>query len=195
MTFHGETRSDRKTFDNAHESPLVMTLPLSFLALGSIFVGIFFAEFYIGKFQHTFWGEALILNKEGHHYLPFIQTLIIKTSVALGVMLAALIYFYKIHLSKILAHNLDPLYSISLNKWYVDELYNLIFIKPYFALAKIFWKKGDEKIIDGYGPNGVSKLISISSGYLSRFQSGYLYHYAFTMLGGLVIILTWFIYF
>ena len=195
MTFHGATRSDRKIFNQAHESPLVMTLPLFFLAIGSIFVGIFFAEFYIGKLQFSFWGDAITLHKEGHHYLPFLQTFIIKSSVALGVMLAALIYYYKIHLSKILAHNLDPLYSISLNKWYIDEIYNSIFIKPYFALANIFWKKGDEKIIDGYGPNGVSKIISISSGYLSRFQSGYLYHYAFTMLGGLVIILTWFIYF
>ena len=195
MTFHGKTRADSKTFDNAHESPLVMKLPLFFLAIGSIFVGIFFVEFYTGKYQYSFWGEAIVLHKEGHHYLPFVQTLIIKSSVALGVMLAALIYFYKIHLSKILAHNLDPLYSISLNKWYVDEIYNLIFIKPYFALAYIFWKKGDEKIINRYGPDGISKIILISSGYLSRFQSGYLYHYAFTMLGGLVIILTWFIYF
>ena len=126
MTFHGKTRSDSKTFDHAHESPLVMTIPLSFLALGSICMGFFFAEFYIGKLQYSFWKEAIVLHKDGHHYLPFIQTLIIKTSVALGVMLAALIYFYKTHLSKILAHNLDPLYSISLNKWYIDELYNLI---------------------------------------------------------------------
>ena len=110
-------------------------------------------------------------------------------------MLAALIYFYRNHLSKNLAHNLDPLYSISYNKWYVDELYHSIFIRPYFNLANLFWKKGDEKIIDGYGPNGISKVVSISSGYLSRFQSGYLYHYAFAMLGGLVIILTWFIYY
>jgi len=110
-------------------------------------------------------------------------------------MLAALIYFYRNHLSKNLAHNLDPLYSISYNKWYVDELYHSIFIRPYFYLANLFWKKGDEKIIDGYGPNGISKVVSISSGYLSRFQSGYLYHYAFAMLGGLVIILTWFIYY
>ena len=195
MTFHGETRSDALTFENAHESSLVMTLPLAFLAFGSIFTGVFFAKFYVGELQYSFWGDAIIFHKEGHNYLPFLQTLIIKSSVALGVMLAALIYFYKVHLSKILAHNLDPLYSISLNKWYFDEFYNAIFIKPYFSLANIFWKKGDEKIIDGYGPNGISKLISISSIYLSRFQSGYLYHYAFTMLGGLVIILTWFIYF
>ena len=130
-----------------------------------------------------------------HYYLPFIQTLIVKSSVAMGVMLAALIYFYKNNLPKNLAHNLDPLYSISLNKWYVDELYNSIFIKPYFLLANLFWKRGDEKIIDRYGPNGISKIVGMTANYLSRFQSGYLYHYAFAMLGGLVIILTWFIYY
>ena len=195
MTFHGQTRSDKKTFDHAHESPLVMTLPLILLAFGSIFAGLLFSNFYIGKMQYSFWGNSIILHEGKHHYLPFIQTLIVKSSVAIGVMLAALIYFYKKHLSKNLAHNLYPLYSISLNKWYVDELYNSILIRPYFYLANLFWKKGDEKIIDGYGPNGISKLIFISSKYLSRFQSGYLYHYAFTMLGGLVIILTWFIYY
>ena len=195
MTFHGQTRSDKKTFDHAHESPLVMTLPLILLAFGSIFAGLLFSNFYIGKMQYSFWGNSIILHEGKHHYLPFIQTLIVKSSVAIGVMLAALIYFYKNHLSKNLANNLYPLYSISLNKWYVDELYHSIFIRPYFYLANLFWKKGDEKIIDGCGPNGISKLISISSYYLSRFQSGYLYHYAFVMLGGLVIILTWFIYY
>ena len=195
MTFHGQTRSDKKTFDHAHESPLVMTLPLILLAFGSIFAGLLFSNFYIGKMQYSFWGNSIILYESKHHYLPFIQTLIVKSSVAIGVMLAALIYFYKKHLSKNLAHNLYPLYSISLNKWYFDELYHSIFIRPYFYLANLFWKKGDEKIIDGCGPNGISKLISISSYYLSRFQSGYLYHYAFVMLGGLVIILTWFIYY
>ena len=195
MTFHGETRSNNKTFDNAHESPLIMAFPLLLLAFGSIFVGMFFANFYIGKMQYTFWGEAIILQDGKHYYLPFIQTLIVKSSVAIGVVLAALIYFYKKNLSKKLAHNLNPLYSISYNKWYVDEIYNYVFIKPYFFLANLFWKNGDEKIIDGYGPNGISKIISVSSNYLSRFQSGYLYHYAFAMLGGLVILLTWFIYY
>ena len=195
MTFHGETRSDKKTFDHAHESPFVMTLPLVLLAFGSIFMGIFFADYYIGKIQYVFWGDSLILHEGKHYYLPFIQTLIVKSSVAIGVMLAALIYFYKNNLPKNLAHNLDPLYSISLNKWYVDEFYNSIFIKPYFLLANLFWKRGDEKIIDKYGPNGISKIVGLTSNYLSRFQSGYLYHYAFAMLGGLVIILTWFIYY
>jgi len=195
MTFHGKTRSESKIFEQAHESPLVMTFPLILLAFGSVFVGMFFADYYIGKMQNVFWGEALVLHEGKHHYLPFIQTIIVKSSVAMGVILAAVIYYYKNNLPKYLAHNLNTLYSISLNKWYVDELYNSIFIKPYFLIANLFWKRGDEKIIDGYGPNGISKIVALCSSYLSRFQSGYLYHYAFVMLGGLVIILTWFIYY
>jgi NADH-quinone oxidoreductase subunit L len=100
MTFHGETRSDNKTYDHAHESPLVMTLPLALLAFGSIFVGMFFADYYIGKMQYVFWGDSLVVHEGKHYYLPFIQTLIVKSSVAIGVMLAALIYFYKNNLPK-----------------------------------------------------------------------------------------------
>ena len=77
----------------------------------------------------------------------------------------------------------------------VDEIYNFIIVKNYFSLAFLFWKKGDQNFIDRYGPNGISKLISLSSSFFSRLQSGYLYHYAFVMLGGLVILLTWFIYY
>ena len=121
--------------------------------------------------------------------------MIIKLSVALGVLSAALVYFYRKELANSLMQNLRPLYSLSFNKWYVDELYNNIFTKSFFNLSSFFWKKGDRQIIDGYGPNGVSHLINIFSKALSLFQSGYLYHYAFVILGGLVIILTWFVYY
>ena len=195
LTFHGTNRSEPKYYSEAHESPLVMTLPLFLLAIGSIFAGIFFSEYYIGKFQDDFWNNAVIIHSHSHNYLPFIQTLIIKSSVASGILLAAILYFYNKNIASTLSKNFKALYLISLNKWYVDELYSFLIIKPYFILSNIFWKKGDEKIIDAYGPNGISKIISITSFYLSRFQSGYLFHYAFAMFGGLVIILTWFIYY
>ena len=195
LTFHGTNRSEPKYYSEAHESPLVMTLPLFLLAIGSIFAGIFFSEYYIGKFQDVFWNNAIIIHSHSHNYLPFIQTLIIKSSVASGILLAAILYFYNKNIASTLSKNFKALYLISLNKWYVDELYSFLIIKPYFILSNIFWKKGDEKIIDAYGPNGISKIISITSFYLSRFQSGYLFHYAFAMFGGLVIILTWFIYY
>ena len=195
LTFHGETRSSKEAYNNAHESPKVMTVSLFMLAFGSIFAGIFLSDYFIGDKQDIFWNQVISLSHGEHHHMPFIQTLIIKASVSIGLLLAAFIYFYREGSAKLLSFKLKPLYSISLNKWYIDEIYNIIFVKPYFYLASFFWKKGDINIIDAYGPNGASRLIILFSKGLSFFQSGYLYHYAFVMLGGLVIILTWFIYF
>ena len=190
LTFHGENRSNNKTYDHAHESPLVMTVPLFILAIGSIFSGIFFADYFIGYYKKEFWDNAILLTESSHKYLPLTQSLISKSAVAIGILVCVLIYSNNLNRAKNLSYNLDPLYSLSKNKWYVDELYQKVFVLTFFKLANFFWKKGDEKTIDGLGPNGVSWIISKSSSYVSLFQSGYLFHYAFAMLGGLVIILT-----
>ena len=126
--------------------------------------------------------------------MPFFQTFLIKLFVSIGIFLAAIIYFYKKDLSTLLAYKFKSLYFISYNKWYVDELFKFIFINPYFFLASFFWKRGDQGFIDVYGPDGISKMVKIISRSCSRFQTGFLYHYAFTIIGGLVIILTWFVY-
>ena len=195
LTFHGENRSNNKTYDHAHESPLVMTVPLFILAIGSIFSGIFFADYFIGYYKKEFWDNAILLTESSHKYLPLTQSLISKSAVAIGILVCVLIYSNNLNRAKNLSYNLDPLYSLSKNKWYVDELYHKVFVLTFFKLANFFWKKGDEKTIDGLGPNGGSWIISKSSSYVSLFQSGYLFHYAFAMLGGLVIILTWFLYY
>ena len=195
LTFHGENRSNNKTYDHAHESPLVMTVPLFILAIGSIFSGIFFADYFIGYYKKEFWDNAILLTESSHKYLPLTQSLISKSAVAIGILVCVLIYSNNLNRAKNLSYNLDPLYSLSKNKWYVDELYHKVFVLTFFKLANFFWKRGDEKTIDGLGPNGISWIISKSSSYLSLFQSGYLFHYAFAMLGGLVIILTWFLYY
>ncbi len=195
LTFHGENRSNNKTYDHAHESPLVMTVPLFILAIGSIFSGIFFADYFIGYYKKEFWDNAILLTESSHKYLPLTQSLISKSAVAIGILVCVFIYSNNLNRAKNLSYNLDPLYSLSKNKWYVDELYHKVFVLTFFKLANFFWKRGDEKTIDGLGPNGVSWIISKSSSYISLFQSGYLFHYAFAMLGGLVIILTWFLYY
>ena len=195
LTFHGDSRSDIKTYEHAHESPYVMTIPLLILAIGSIFSGVFFADYFIGYYKKEFWDSAIILSENSHKYLPLTQSLISKSAVAIGILVCVLIYANNINRAKNLSYNLDPLYSLSKNKWYVDELYHKIFVLTFFGLANFFWKKGDEKTIDGFGPNGISWLVAKSSSYISMFQSGYLFHYAFAMLGGLVIILTWFLYY
>ena len=195
LTFHGENRSNNKTYDHAHESPLVMTVPLFILAIGSIFSGIFFADYFIGYYKKEFWDNAILLTESSHKYLPLTQSLISKSAVAIGILVCVLIYSNNLNRAKNLSYNLDPLYSLSKNKWYVDELYHKVFVLTFFKLANFFWKRGDEKTIDALGPNGISWVISKSSSYVSLFQSGYLFHYAFAMLGGLVIILTWFLYY
>ncbi len=195
LTFHGENRSEISIYEHANESSWVMKFPLLILAFGSVFVGIFFSEFFIGKLKYSFWNESIILLDQGKHYLPFVHALLIKFSVAVGVLIAAYFYFYNKNIALKFSKYFNTLYLISLNKWYIDEIYNFIIVKNYFSLADLFWKRGDQNFIDRYGPNGISKLISLSSSFFSRLQSGYLYHYAFVMLGGLVILLTWFIYY
>ena len=195
LTFHGDSRSDIKTYEHAHESPYVMTIPLLILAIGSVFSGVFFADYFIGYYKKEFWDSAIILSESSHKYLPLTQSLISKSAVAIGIIICVFIYANNINRAKNLSYNLDPLYSLSKNKWYVDELYHKIFVLTFFRLANFFWKKGDENTIDGFGPNGISWLVAKSSSYISMFQSGYLFHYAFAMLGGLVIILTWFLYY
>ena len=112
------------------------------------------------------------------------------------------IYLYLKKTLLCLKHNQEKLHFlnqifhlISLNKWYVDEIYEKIFTKQVFILGSFFWNRGDQKSIDAYGPDGISKLIKLSSKIFSRFQSGFLYHYVFVMLIGLVIILSWFVYY
>jgi len=195
LTFHGENRSEIKIYEHAHESPMVMTIPLFILAVGSIFSGIIFADYFIGYYKKEFWEGAIVLSHSSHKYLPFTQSLISKLAVAFGIFICVFIYSNNKQRARNISYNLDPLYSISKNKWYVDELYQRLFVNTFFNMANFFWKRGDEKTIDGWGPNGVSWLITKSSIYISMFQSGYLFHYAFAMLGGLVIILTWFIYY
>ena len=194
LTFHGSNRSDKEIFSNIKESPYVMSFPLLILAFGSIFSGIFLSQYFIGSNQLNFWNNSIILNNSYQH-MPYIQKLIIKIAAIVGILSASIIYFYKKELSEFFAKILKPLYLLSYNKWYIDQIYNKLFTENYFHIASFFWIKGDQKIIDEYGPNGIARVVRFFSKKISLFQSGYLYHYAFVMLGGLVIILTWFAYF
>jgi len=171
-----------------------MTMPLIILAIGSIFSGLIFANIFIGDDQNIFWNNSIVLQNIEFHTFPFIQSLIIKLAIATGIVLAVIIYYYNKGLGKNFIKYFNPLYLISLNKFYFDEFYDKIFTRPIFYLGSFFWKKGDQKSIDAYGPDGISFLIKKLSNYTSKLQSGYLYHYVFVMLGGLVIILSWFFY-
>ena len=172
-----------------------MLIPLIFLAIGSVFAGIFFNDLFLGQFSYNFWNNSIIIEQFHKDYIPFSQSLIIKLSSIIGISLALIFYYYKTDFQEIFYKKFKLLYLISFNKWYFDEIYNFLFVKPSFIVANIFWINGDEKTIDFYGPNGISKIISKISIIFGRFQTGYLYHYAFVMIIGLSGFLTWYLYF
>lgn len=201
LTFFGETRADKHTYDHAHEGPIAMKLPLALLAVGAVFAGLVFAPYFIGEARVAFWNGGLVtaahdILEEAHH-VPLAVKLSPLVAMLLGLTLA--MYFYrpfkwmgKSDIAQRTAEMWDGLYAFLLNKWYFDELYHLIFIRPAMWLGRVLWKKGDGQIIDGYGPDGVSALIANIAGKVRQLQSGYLYHYAFVMMIGIAAAVTWF---
>ena len=133
------------------------------------------------------------LNEIKHKHIPFWLLLITPTLVIIAIPVS---FYYFITNTRILEefkNTNQPLYNFLLNKWYIDELYELIFVKPIKKLGNIFWKIGDQEIIDKFGPDGISKIIKMISDKAGRFQTGYIYDYAFVMLIGLSILLTYLI--
>jgi len=194
MTFHGKFNSSDEIFKKIHESPYIMLIPMILLGIGSVIVGKLFFQLFIGNQSLYFWSNSIIVDHFHVKHLPFNQVLIIKLFASFGIFLASIFYYYKTNLPKKIASNLKTLYLFFLNKWYFDEIYNQLFVKPSMILAKIFWIQIDNKIIDKFGPNGLAKLIKVFANTCGKFQTGYLYHYAFTMLIGLVFFLSWYLY-
>ena len=196
MTFHGKPH-DEHHYEAAHESPLVMLIPLAVLSIGSFAAGLPFKELFAGHGVGEFFGSAL--KVDGHvmdamHHIPqwiaFLPTLMMLA----GLAMAYLFYIAKPYLPVELAHQQPLLYKFLLNKWYFDELYDVIFVRPAKWLGYTLWKKGDGMLIDGLGPDGVSKrVLDVTRGAV-RLQSGYLYHYAFAMLIGAAGLITWFMF-
>jgi len=193
-TFHGKYNNSDLPIEKTHESPLVMLIPLIFLALGALFAGYTFKELLIGHYYEDFWKESIFFIKEIEHlHLP--RWLLFSTPV-LVVAAIPLSYYLYIKNTDILsgARKLnEPLYNFLLNKWYFDELYEAIFVKPLKLIGSFLWNKGDRNIIDRYGPDGFSKIIKYFSNKAVKFQSGYIYDYAFVMLLGLSFLLTYLI--
>jgi len=191
-TFHGKYNNPDLPIEKTHESPLVMLIPLIFLALGALFAGYAFKELLIGHRYEEFWKKSIFfINEIEHLHLPF--WLLFSTPV-LVVGAIPLSYYLYIKNTDILAgvRKLNkPLYNFLLNKWYFDELYEAIFVKPLKLIGIFLWKKGDQNTIDRYGPDGFSKIVKYLSNRAVKFQSGYIYDYAFVMLLGLSFLLTY----
>ncbi|HUZ91390.1 MAG TPA: NADH-quinone oxidoreductase subunit L, partial [Methylocella sp.] len=181
-----------------HESPLSMLIPLGVLALGALFAGLVFSHDFIGEGGAEFWKGALYLGANNHilearedvpGYAKQLPTLL----MALGFFIAALFYLVAPEIPVRLAQSARPLYKFLLNKWYFDELYDALFVRPAFWLGRLFWKGGDGAIIDRLGPDGVAARVVDVTGRVVKLQSGYIYHYAFAMLVGLAAVITWYV--
>ncbi len=219
MTFHGKPRADEKVMAHVHESPSIMLAPLTILAAGAIMAGVLF----YGAFAHSsnssghtadiahagemvsiwdkdyFFGESIKVLPENdsvvaaHHVPSWVK--ILPTGVGLfGIFLAFLVYMVREGSAAKIASQFGGLHKLFYNKWFFDEFYNWLVVRNVLALGRVFWQTGDRKIIDGMGPDGISSLSRRFGGTLSRFQTGYLFHYAFIMMIGLIGLISWFVY-
>ena len=192
MTFHGTYNNKNISLSKVHESPAVMLVPLLFLALGAIFAGYAFKDYFIGSQFIQFWNSSIFFLKEFVLLHPPLWFLLLTPILVL--LAIPLSYYFFVKDKKSLDGFVEinkPLYNFLVNKWYFDELYDFLFVKPAKKIGTFFWKIGDGTIIDGFGPDGLAKLVKLVSDKAVQFQSGFLYHYAFVILIGLSILLTY----
>jgi len=191
--FHGKFNNKRNNLGSINESSLVMLIPSSLLAIGAILAGILFKEMFIGNDTEFWKNSILFLQSIQHDLMPIWLPIITPTIVVLSIPLSYYLFVKNEKFIENLVLKNQFLYNFLLNKWYFDEFYNYIFVEPIKKIGIFFWKKGDINTIDRYGPDGISRLVKIISDKAVNFQSGYLYHYAFVMLIGFSILLTYLI--
>ena len=188
---HGEHHHAPK-LSEVHESPLVMLVPLAVLSLGALFSGMGFFHYFLGEGAHEFWRGSLVVGhgEEGHlplwvEFGPLVVTVI-------GFLVAY--YYYILHpaLAAAIQARKGMLYLFLYNKWYFDELYDFLFVRPALRLGRFLWKRGDGTVIDGLGPDGIAARVLDATRGAVRLQTGYVYHYALAMLLGVVALATWF---
>ncbi|MBY0501598.1 MAG: NADH-quinone oxidoreductase subunit L [Alphaproteobacteria bacterium] len=196
LTFHGKSRADEAVMSHIHESPLVMLFPLFVLAIGSIFSGYLLYDLFVGE-KSLFWGPAIfVLPKDNvlhaaHHvngWIHWSPTL----AASLGMALAYILYHFMKTWPERLSTYFKRVYVFLLKKWYFDEVYDRLFVNPSLKLGKLLWEEGDKEIIDGLGPNGFASLSLAGGRLLCALQTGYVYHYAFAMIIGLVLMISWY---
>jgi NADH-quinone oxidoreductase subunit L len=195
-TFFGEPH-DQEHYDAAHEAPLWMLIPIGVLAAGSILAGLPFKELFAGHGVEEFFRESVKMNPhiiEDMHHIPETIAYLPTIMMAIGAYVAYVFYIRRPYLPVELARQQPLLYQFLLNKWYFDELYDLIFVRPAKWIGYTLWKKGDGFVIDGFGPDGVSARVLDITRNVVKIQTGYLYHYAFAMLIGVAGLITWFMF-
>ena len=199
MTFHGKSRADPHVLAHVHESPLVMVGPLVVLAVGAMFAGMALNGWFIGEEWRQFW-QGSIFNRPDNeimahvHHVPHWVELLPLVMAGAGIALAYWLYILSPAIPARLADSFGGVYRFLLNKWYFDELYDAIFVRPAMKLARVLWQVGDARIIDGM-PNGVASLATGSARQAVKLQTGSLAAYAFSMLIGVVALIGVFLLF
>jgi NADH-quinone oxidoreductase subunit L len=197
LTFHGKSRADHHTLEHVHESPVVMTVPLLLLAVGATFAGWVFRDQLIGPNWHAFWGNAIAITPVNHvlagmEEVPRWVSLAPTAIGVLGIAVAYLFYSIAPTLPVRLAESFGGIYRLLLNKWYFDELYDAVLVRPMFALARWLWQVGDGTLIDG-AADGLATLANDGSAQAVKLQTGSIAVYAFSMLIGLVVLISVFL--
>ncbi|WP_029008463.1 NADH-quinone oxidoreductase subunit L [Azospirillum halopraeferens] len=197
MTFHGTPRANEHVMAHVHESPAVMLIPLGVLAAGALFAGMLFHNGFVGDGRGEFWGASILVLEANdsieaaHHHLPgWVPVLPIFCGL-IGIALAYLLYMFFPGIPGAIVRTLSGAHRFIYNKWYFDELYDWAFVRPARALGYGLWKSGDGAVIDGVGPDGVAAATRDMAARAARLQSGYVYHYAFAMVIGVVLLIVW----
>ncbi len=199
MTFHGRPRGSSEVMSHVHESPWVMLAPLVILAIGALAAGWLFAERFVGHDEALFWGASLYrlpTNKivEEFHNVPVWVKFAPLIMMILGFALSWLFYIRDPSIPERLAAQHGPLYRFLLNKWYFDEIYDFLLVRPAMWIGRFLWKKGDGWLIDGFGPDGVSARVIDVTNRVVKLQTGFVYHYAFAMLIGVAALVTYYMF-
>ena len=194
LAFEGKPREPKDVLEHAHEPPWTMGLPLILLALGSLLAGGLFAHLFIGGAQAEFWRGSLVTHAGEAHEAPIWVALAPTVAMAAGFGVAWYFYITNPLVPFGLAKRFRGAYLFLLNAWYFDALYDALFVRPAKRLGRLLWKTGDGAIIDGIGPDGIAARVIDITNRVVKLQSGYIYHYAFVMLVGVAIIITYFIF-
>ena len=197
LTFNGKSNISTEIFSKIHESPKVMLFPLIVLSILTIFSGIFFVDYFMSHDYQFLWQTAIYLSESNHviesiHYVPKWVKYSPLVMMVLGLITAIIFYLIYPNIPKFLSNKFNPLYKFLLNKWYFDELYELIFVRNISRIGNFLSNFGDKRVIDGLGPDGISLRVMDIAKQVSRIQTGYIYHYAFAMLIGLMLFITYF---
>ena len=194
-TFHGEYNNKSIKIEETHESPLIMLIPLIILSIGAIFAGFIFKDLFISLGdQNNFWAQSILfLEPLSTEHPPTWFLLLTPILVLISIPIAYYLFVKNKSIPEQIVKINRPLYEFLVNKWYFDELYDYIIVKPSQKIGLFLWKVCDVKIIDGFGPDGISMLIKKISQKANKFQSGFIYQYAFVMLLGFSALLTYLI--